>query len=255
MIRKCNLLFIFLFISLFFFGCDTPELINASNGSIPIQGESSYVDGNYLVHSAYYDTAGYGQILSLHVTNGLITSVQFIEQNASGDKKQSFDQANITNSDKTEYLQFINSLTTALIQHQSSESLTRITNDNFSIESYITMVDKALVACQSGDQTPLICDLNQSYTATLTSTDPSYLTGNIKITYKDGDLVDVTGKIENTLTSSDSNEALHALFFESTMQNKNLNPLSGTDLESSDLILYNQLLNLISEQRKVFTPQ
>ncbi len=68
-------------------GCTQKDLINGKDGGIDTGTPSPYTDGTYLASSSYYDSYGYGQRLTLGVTNGIISQATFEELNHAGTAK------------------------------------------------------------------------------------------------------------------------------------------------------------------------
>lgn len=266
-IRKvfvCSLLFGLLVFMIT--GCAEETIINdpATGAILPVEKETSLMDGQYSAATKYYDARGYAQELNVLIKNNLITQVSLTEKNKSGADRLLVDGPEKSWGDLN--VPTINALYmklyTELITTQNPDEIQAVSGATQTSERFIKMAVAIMDQAQKGDHETIKIDMFDTYTVT-SAVDPDGYQGILQASFNGDKLTSLSydeirledGKSKRKSTDSTTNQNFSALFdtlIRDALTKQSIDsPFPETDL-APDKIKYVECLKLLRELRTPF---
>lgn len=236
-----------LFLSLLFLtGCSMGRDIDTS-----VDYSSDFVDGTYSISSRYYNSRGYKENLTLLVSQGIISSVEFTETDKAGQNRIDDVKSLKWENCELDYNQILAQLYEDTILSQGS-SVDVVSGATITSDNYNSLLEEALISAQEGNENNRVIDtLSDTYTV-INEIDP--LNGSqevLTVTYKDGKVTDITiNEVTNNAAFYSIDRSYKSL---ASISKENLNIdniISGTiTVDTNILNRYNSLLEQVRNIR------
>lgn len=238
-----------------FSGCAQDETINdKKTGAIPSLTTQAFVDGTYEARSGYYDSAGFGQKLTIEVHSGAITKVSFAETNRSGQNKGQV-LPSWNEGDKTIQTADLYQTLEAQSIHSQGGNVDTVSGATRTCEAYRALMAAAVESAKSGAPATATKALNDTYSATAASAADPETTGTLSVTFRDGAITDVSFDETKAGIYRSANLLYRQLFSsmtKETVDKQNLEVLAPDAAYADEYAVYNTLLQNIAAQHSPY---
>lgn len=256
MCRQHSIIFsvFFLCICLLVPGC-SPQTTNSDE--IFTVSDTHFIDGNYTAYSKYYNPYGYGQVLTLEVHQGIITTANYQEIDRDGNIRTEKSDAVVRWSGSEESLsQICAELYSHLITRQSAD-IDTISGATVTSETFRLLAEAAIQNAQEGNTAPTsVNDFIWTYTAESAADPSTGYSDRLSISFNGDTITEVVyDEIQENSSRSPSGEKRLAteILTETTMTQQNLNTVPALADYPTLSETYNTLLAQLQMQRSVFT--
>lgn len=237
-------------------GCVKKDYINnTTNGQIDPGKASVYHDGTFSAKSQYYDTYGYGQRLTLEIHQGILTKITFTETSRSGEVKSVMDPSWQSNTDKKNLSDLYHAMADQIITQQSASNVDTVSGATQTTAAYKKLASAALDNSKNNGKEASISDINQTYNAEVVSSSDPSVTCKLSVTYKDGNISNVTYDETKDGGQRSVNLAYKQLFSGLTKKTQDSQSLANLPVEPTnpeEITDYNNALNVIASQRTAY---
>jgi major membrane immunogen (membrane-anchored lipoprotein) len=238
-----------------FSGCAQDETINdKKTGAIPSLTTQAFTDGTYEARSGYYDSAGYGQKLTIEVHSGAITKASFAETSRTGLNKSQV-LPSWTTGDKTiQVADLYQTLETQSIHSQGS-SVDTVSGATRTCDAYRALMGAAVENARTGGTKTAVRDLDDTYSATVASGADPETSGTLSVTFRDGVITDASFDETKGGIYRSANLLYRQLFSgmtKETLDKQSLEALTPDPAYADEYAVYNALLQNIAAQHSPY---
>lgn len=210
---------------------------------------SNLKDGTYEVSSAYYDSYGYRKELEISVNQGIISEVNFKEFSKNGSLRIDNPSAQKWPTSQLSYSQIVSNLyeQTIFKQGNSIDTISGATKTCSDYELMLnTLVEKALIG---NTQKEVLDSFNDTY---ILKNEVDPLTGNqeeLTVVYNNGEIESVIIKELSANKDQYVTQRAYSSLASLTETNKNLEPITSSNVDPTIINRYNELLDRLKTIR------